>query len=87
MKPAGPSAALKLRQKDAPEDVVGHANKAQVRLHGKYWSIAVKKGPRKAVVATARELVGFVWGIMTGNCTDNNMSGHAERVSAALAAA
>jgi transposase len=62
------SAALKTRRGGQPEDVVAHATKAQHRLHSKYWSLASRKDLRKAAVAVARELAGFIWAIMTGHC-------------------
>ncbi len=41
------------------------AEKAQKRLHGKYWRLVSKgKCSTKAVTAVARELTGFVWAIM-----------------------
>jgi transposase len=58
-------AALRKRQQGQPEAVIVHAWKAQVRLHNKFWRIAVRKDSRTAVVAAARELAGFVWGAMT----------------------
>jgi transposase len=57
--------ALKARQKNQPTEAIKHAWKAQYRLHDKYWRIALRKGPCKAVVATAREFVGFIWAVMT----------------------
>ena len=57
-------AALARRQRGQPPLVVTHAWKAQHRLHKLYHRIAVRKGPQVAVVAVARELVGFLWAIM-----------------------
>jgi hypothetical protein len=37
--------------------------RAQQRLHARYRTLAGKKGPRKAVIAVARELAGFVWAL------------------------
>jgi transposase len=61
------SAVLRKRQEGQPQEVVAHASKAQHRLHAKFWSVA-DKDLCKAAVATARELAGFVWALMTGNC-------------------
>lgn len=47
---------------DAAWDI---AQKAQRRLHDKYWRLVSRgKCTRKAVTAVARELAGFVWAIM-----------------------
>jgi transposase len=57
--------ALRNRQAGQPAQIVGHAWKAQHRLHKKFWSVANRKERPVAAVATARELVGFIWAIMT----------------------
>jgi transposase len=44
--------------------VVAHAWKAQRRLHQRYTHLAYRKRPQIAVVAVARELVGFLWAVM-----------------------
>jgi hypothetical protein len=44
--------------------VLSHAWKAQQRLHRLYQHLAYRKLPRIAVVAVARELVGFLWAVM-----------------------
>jgi hypothetical protein len=64
-------AALKRRQYGAPPHVVAHAWKAQHRLHKLYHRIAARKSSRIAVVAAARELVGFLWAVMQEPATDN----------------
>jgi transposase len=56
--------ALKARQEGLPGDLVAHSWKAQQRLYRKYWSITNRKEKGKAIVAVARELVGFIWAIM-----------------------
>lgn len=58
------SAALKVRQRGQPATVLSHAWKAQHRLHTLYNHLAYRKQPRIAVVAVARELVGFLWAVM-----------------------
>lgn len=58
------SAALKARQQGKPATVLAHAWKAQQRLHRLYHHLAYRKQPRIAVVAVARELVGFLWAVM-----------------------
>ncbi|MFQ5520831.1 MAG: IS110 family transposase [Candidatus Methylomirabilia bacterium] len=57
-------AELKRRQQGKPSDVIAHSWKAQHRLHKIYHRIAAKKSSRIAVVAVARELVGFLWAVM-----------------------
>jgi transposase len=64
-----PAVRGKLRERlegQSPE-VAAYSWAAQVRLNGTYRRLAAKKGAHTAVVATARELSGFVWGLMTGN--------------------
>lgn len=55
---------LKRRQQGQPTKVIAHAWKAQHRLYKLYHRIANKKSSRIAVVAVARELVGFLWAVM-----------------------
>jgi transposase len=57
-------AELKRRQQGEPSDVIAHSWKAQHRLHKTYHRISAKKSSRIAVVAVARELVGFLWAVM-----------------------
>ena len=57
-------AELKRRQRDQLPEVIAHAWKAQHHLHKVFGRIAAKKSSRIAVVATARELVGFLWAVM-----------------------
>jgi transposase len=59
------SSALKARQVGQPEAVIAHAWKAQLRLNKKFKSVASRKPQAVAVVATAREFIGFIWSIMT----------------------
>lgn len=59
--------ALKKRREGQPAAVIAIADRAQQRLHKRYFKL--KEGYRKphnvAVVAVARELVGFIWAILT----------------------
>jgi len=48
-----------------PPGVVTYSWAAQTRLNATYRRLAAKKGAHTAVVATARELAGFVWGLIT----------------------
>ena len=57
-------AALTQRQAGQAPAVISHAWKAQHRLHTLYQHLASRKRPQVAVVAVARELVGFLWAVM-----------------------
>lgn len=56
-----PSARLAHRRTGQPAAAVAHALKAEQRLHRLFTRIATRKGSKIAVVAVARELVGFLW--------------------------
>jgi transposase len=58
---------LRERLEGQPPEVVAYSWAAQCRLHGTYRKITARRGAHTAVVATARELSGFIWGLMTGN--------------------
>ena len=58
------AAHLKRRQEGRPPGVIAHAWKAQQRLHRRYVHLSYRKQPQVAVVAVARELVGFLWATM-----------------------
>lgn len=62
-RPGGSKAVLRRRQ-GQPEAVVAIAEKAELRLHDRYWHL-LRKGKAEvcAVTAVARELLGFVWAI------------------------
>jgi len=55
---------LQLRQRGQSPQVIAHAWKAQHRLYKLYQRIGLRRGPQIAVVAVARELVGFLWAVM-----------------------
>lgn len=62
-----PSVSRKLRdrRKNQPADVIAIADRAQHRLHRRYWRLVqAGKETNKAKVACARELVGFIWGVL-----------------------
>ena len=62
-----PSVGQKLRRRRAgqPQRVISIADKAQKRLHDRYWRLTMKGKPKnKAVTAVARELVGFIWDVL-----------------------
>jgi len=56
-------AKLAKRREGQPTKVIAIADRAQQRLHRRYWRLTEgsKKPANKAVVAVARELAGFVW--------------------------
>lgn len=58
------SVEIRRRQQGQSPAVVAHAWKAQQRLHQRYQHLAYRKQPQIAVVAVARELVGFLWAVM-----------------------
>jgi transposase len=58
------SAALRVRRADQPAAVVAHAQRAQERLYVLYRRLLQRRGPQIAVVAVARELMGFLWAAM-----------------------
>ena len=55
------AAHLQLRQVGQPPGLIAHAWKAQQRLHKRYVHLSYRKQPQVAVVAVARELIGFLW--------------------------
>lgn len=58
------SRQLLTRRKDCPPEIVRIAQKAQQRLHRKYWRMISRGKPQTVTVAAvARELAGFVWSI------------------------
>ncbi|MEO5566883.1 MAG: IS110 family transposase [Gemmatimonadaceae bacterium] len=56
--------ALVARQRGQSPVVTRHAWKAQQRLYTMYHRLALRRGPQIAVVAVARELVGYLWAMM-----------------------
>lgn len=58
------SAEMRRRQRGQPETVKAIAWKAQDRLHRRYRRLVGRGKPKqKAVVAVAREMLGFIWAI------------------------
>jgi transposase len=52
------------QRRGQPAAVVAIAERADQRLHGRYWRLVNRgKLPQTAIVAVARELVGFIWAI------------------------
>lgn len=58
---------LRRRSEGQPPEVLAYAWAAQCRLFSRFHSIAQAKNRNVAVVAVARELAGFIWGLMTDN--------------------
>ena len=60
-----PHVSKLLRQRSAgqPPAVIAHAFRAQKRLHRTWRQLEPKVGSKKAAVAMARQLAGFVWAI------------------------
>ena len=56
--------ALALRQRGQSAAVTLHAWKAQQRLCTRYQRLSLRRGPQIAVVAVARELIGYLWAVM-----------------------
>lgn len=65
--PARRSVVLQKRQQGQPSQVVSYSWRAQKRLHKKFEALVYRMAPSKAVVAVARELVGFVWALLHDN--------------------
>jgi transposase len=57
---------LRKRREGQPIGIVAQADRAQRRLHRRYWHLHLSKNklPAVAIVAVARELVGFIWGAL-----------------------
>jgi len=59
-------ARWRLRFADQPAELAAYAISAQQRLHARYWRMTNRgKLSTVATVAVARELAGFIWGVMT----------------------
>lgn len=66
------SATLRRRQKGQPDAVIAIAWKAQDRLHRRFRRLVGRgKPPQKAVIAVAREMLGFLWAIAHEMPTDD----------------
>lgn len=61
-----PGGSRRLRQhwQAQPSAVVAVAQKAERRLHSKFWQVAIRKDSKTAAVAVAREMVGFIWALL-----------------------
>ena len=56
--------ALKKRQEGQDARVIAHAWKAQHRAYKVFHRLSAARPSQVAVVAVARELVGFLWAVM-----------------------
>lgn len=56
--------AMAKRSEGQPPHVLAYSWQAQVRLHERFRSVAARKNRNVAAVAVARELAGFIWGLM-----------------------
>lgn len=62
------STRLSLRRRNQPSELIAYADKAGRRLNKKFHKLILhNKSPQVAVTAVARELSGFIWGMMTNN--------------------
>jgi transposase len=62
----GVSKKLRARRQEQLGWVIGLADRAQIRLHKKFWKLALHgKSTNKAVTAVARELAGFIWAALS----------------------
>lgn len=73
-----PAVGLKLRQRreGQPREVIALADRAQRRLHRRFHRLVLASGkaPQKAVVAIARELVGFLWAALYADPASQEVS-------------
>jgi transposase len=59
-----PGRTIKARRKDQPKAIVEIAEKCEKRLHARFYRLTSRnKKSTVAVVAVARELLGFIWAI------------------------
>jgi hypothetical protein len=64
---APPSKRLMERRDGQPAEIIAYADRAMKRLQWKFLHLILKgKTSQTAVAAVARELAGFVWGMMVG---------------------
>lgn len=56
---------VRKRREGQPGWAVDIAEKAQIRLHRRYWALVSKgKEPNKAIMAIGREFAGFIWAML-----------------------
>jgi transposase len=75
--PVRPSKLLAARRQGQPAWVVQIAQRAQRRLHDRYWRLVNHgKTGNKAATAVARELAGFVWSVLRGPSLSGGVAAH-----------
>jgi transposase len=58
-------AALRARRQGQPGQIIALADKAQQRLHRRFWRLLMQgKTKNVATTAVARELAGFIWAVL-----------------------
>lgn len=63
-KPVRIGKVLQAQRRGQPKEVVEIAERADARLHRRYWRLVHRgKLPQQAIVAVSRESVGFMWAI------------------------
>ena len=63
-----PSKALEARREGQSEETIVYAEKARNRLQSKFYKMIQRGKPKQVVVTSvARELAGFIWGVMTAH--------------------
>jgi transposase len=64
---SSPSKRLTERRYGQPAELIAYADRAMERLQGKFFRLVLRgKTSKTAVTAVARELSGFIWGMMVG---------------------
>ncbi len=58
---------MKDKQGGNSPEIIAYADKANERLHRKFYKIAIRSKKNVAKTAIARELSCFVWGMMTNH--------------------
>lgn len=61
-----PGIGKKMQERMAgqPVEMFAYSMRVQRHLHRKFWKLTMRKNRQKAVVAVARQLMGFIWGVM-----------------------
>lgn len=65
---------LRRRQEGLDPELIAYSWSAQLRLNARYRKLAVTRQTNVALTAVARELAGFVWGVMTQRYARTNSS-------------
>lgn len=72
-KPIRVGKGLAARRQGQPGWVVSIADQARRRLHKRYWPlVSAGKHKNKATTAVARELVGFIWAVLSRHAHEEN---------------